>query len=1043
MLSPMKKFIQIILLTLCLFGIQTAFASLSLDAQGKHEIKGVIIGSDSNAPLAGVVVRLKENTKVFSISNANGEYSITVPSNDGTVVFEMLGYDTKEIKVTDAYLFSLVTMIVQANQLEEVVVVGFGTQKKESVVGAVQAVKPENLVVTSSNLTTSFAGNIPGVVATQTSGEPGFDNATFYIRGRSTFGYNTGAMIVLDGVEITSSMLNNIPPEAIESLSVLKDATATALYGSRGANGVVIVTTKEGRNSEKLTINATFDNTISMPTMVQDIADGVEYMELLNESRYNEARAVGNEYVPYYSAEKIDGTRRNLNPYVFPNNDWYHMMFKDFTMNQRVNISLRGGGKRVNYFLNSSIFNENGILKKPTETPLDIEMNNKKYLFQSNVTAMMTNTTKVSMKLNMQIQYNKTPYESTSDLFYYVMRANPVKFPAVLPAQEGDTYVRYGNNDTWDTGNTDLNPYARLSRGYKDRFYAYTTALLNVDQNLDMVTKGLSAKAMVSFYDYTYASTNRYMTPYYFKVTDYTVNPDGTYSYNTTQQGDPGNTYLTSTVSHSGYHEWALQGSVNYARKFKKHDVAADLVYHMKERVNNAVSADEEQLLPFREQGLAGRITYNYGQRYFVEANFGYNGSENFIAGKRFGFFPSAAVGWTISNERFFSPLKSVVTNLKLRGSYGKVGNDALSIRFPYLTSVVMDERTYTFGSNFKAIGAGYISAYGNEDATWEISNKFNAGIDLQLFKELDIAADWFYEHRYNIFMQRQSLAAIAGTSTNRPYGNIGEVDNSGIDLSVTYNHVANKDFTYSIRGTFTYAHNEIQAMDEPNYPEHNKHLSKVGHPMDSHRVLISEGLFTSQEEIDASPKQTFGTYSVGDVKYKDVNGDNIIDVNDFVYNDTPSIPEIQYGFGGNVKYKNFDFSVMFQGSARYQILMSNFWPFLDSSHFGYGITKYVADDHWSWDNNNKDAAFPRLTSTYVNTNNTQASTQYLRKANFLRLKSLEVGYSFKNYFRVYVSGSNLFYISPFKYWDPEKGNGNGLSYPLQRTVRLGIQFTY
>lgn len=1037
----MKRTKQFIALLLGLVAA-VLFAS-NLSAQGAKTIKGVVIGSDSNSPLSGVIVHLKENAKVFTTTNEKGEYSITVPSGSGTVVFELLGYDTKEIRVQDSFLFTLVTMIIQTNQLDEVIVVGFGTQKKESVVGAVQAVKPENLIVTSSNLTTSFAGNIPGVIAIQKSGEPGFDSATFYIRGRSTFGYNTGALIILDGVEITSSMLNNIPPEAIESMSILKDATATALYGSRGANGVLIITTKEGRNSEKLTINATFDNTFSMPTMIQEIADGVRYMELLNESCYNEARAAGQDYVPYYSDEKIDGTRRKLDPYVFPNNDWYQMMFKDFSMNQRLNVSLRGGGQRVNYFLNSSLFNENGILNKPKETPLDINMNNKKFLFQSNVSAMMTNYTKVSMKLNMQIQYNQTPYESTSDLFYYVMRANPVKFPAVLPAQEGDTYVRYGNNDTWDTGNTDLNPYALLSRGYKDRFYAYTTSILSVDQNLDMIAEGLSAKALVSFYNYSYASTNRYMSPYYFKVNSYSINPDGTYSYTTTQQGDPGNTYLTSSVSHDGYHEWSTQESINYSRKFGRHDVAADLVYHMKERVNNATSADEEQLLPFREQGLAGRITYNFSQRYFFEANFGYNGSENFIAGKRFGFFPSAAIGWTVSNEQFFTPLKDNVSNLKFRASYGKVGNDALSIRFPYLTSVVMGSRAYNFGSNFASKGAGYIGSYGNEEATWEISNKMNVGVDMTLFHDLSISADWFHEHRYNIFMQRQSLAAIAGTATNRPYGNIGEVDNRGVDLSLTCNHVVNNNFTFTLRGTFTYAHNEILAMDEPNYPEQNKHLSKVGHPMNSHRVLVSEGLFTSQEEIEASPRQHFGTYSVGDVKYKDVNDDGVVDANDYVYSDIPSIPEIQYGFGGSVRYHDFDFSVMFQGSGRYQLLMSNFWPFLDASHFGYGITRFVADDHWSWDNNNKYAAFPKLTSTYVNTNNTQASTQYLRKANYLRLKSIELGYSFKKYFRLYVSGSNLFYVSPFRYWDPEKGDGNGLTYPIQRTVRIGLQFTY
>ena len=1013
--------------------------------QAKKILNGIVIGSDGDTPLTGVVIYSKENPKEITTTDANGEYKFSVSPSTQTVVFEMMGYDTKEIKVADTYLFTLVTMIVQANALEESVVVGFGTQKKESLVGAVQAVKPTDLATSSSNLTTSFAGNIPGLIARQTSGEPGADGAAFYIRGVSTFGANSEALIVLDGVEITSSMLNNIPSEAIESMSVLKDATATALYGSRGANGVLIVTTKEGRNSEKISINASFDNTISMPTMVQEVADGVEYMELYNEALYNVARLSGANYIPYYSSEKIEGTRLALDKYVYPNNDWYDMLFKDFAMNQRFNVSLRGGGKKVNYFLNASIYNENGIIKEPKDALLDVELNNKKYMFQSNVTAQATKTTKVSMKLNMQIQYQDTPYESTSNLFYYTMRANPVRFPAVLPAQDGDTFVRYGNNDTWDTGSNDLNPYALMSRGYKEQYRSWMTASLNVDQDLNFITKGLTAKALVSFYNYSYAATNRYHTPAYFKIDPNSVvlNPDGTYGWEANTIGAEGTTYLTSEVSASGYHEWSMQGQINYARKFGKHDVSADVVYHMKEKVNNATSADEEALLPFRQQGLAGRATYNYGGRYFVEGNFGYNGSENFIEGKRFGFFPSAAIGWTVSNEKFFQPLKKVITNLKFRGSYGLVGNDALgdSNRFPYLTEVNMGSRGYVFGTNFASVGAGYISNYGNENATWEVAKKLNVGVDLELFDDLNIAVDWFHEYRNNIFMQRKSFASHGGVGGTLPYANLGETVNSGVDFSINYNKVVNSDFQYTLRGTFTYAHSEVMAMDEPIYTDLNRNLSKVGKPIYSNQYLIADGLFTSQEEIDNSPKQDFGSYTVGDVKYKDINGDGVVNTNDFVWSDVPYFPELQFGFGGSIKYKKWDANIMFQGSSRYEITTYNNHPFCDTKHFGYGIVQYIADDHWSWDNNNKDAKYPRLT-TVPSDNNTQASTLYSHDASFIRLKSAEVGFTYK-FVRFYVAGNNLFYLSKFNYWDPEKGRGNGLSYPLQRTVRLGFQFTF
>jgi len=1027
-----------VLAVVCLFG---AGVSEAQTAGKQITVSGMVISSADDSALVGVSVYV-EGTALGTTTNANGEYSLTVPADTKEVTFAYLGYDTKRIKAASAHLFKLVTLIEQANTMEDVVVVGFGTQKKESLVGAVQAVKPSDLTVTSSNLTTAFAGNVAGLISTQSSGEPGYDNATFYVRGVSTFGSNKSALIVLDGVEITATMLNNIPPESIESFSVLKDATATALYGSRGANGVVIVTTKEGRNSEKLKVNVTLENTFSMPTRVQDIANAADYMTLYNEAKYNDAKQTNTKYTPFYSEAQIDGARRHLNPYLFPDNDWYDMMFKDFAVNQRFNFTMRGGGQRVNYFLNASVFNENGIIRKPSETPLDVKMNNQKYLFQSNVAAYMTPTTKVSLKMNTQLWYNNTPAESTSDLFYWTMRVNPARFPAVLPAQEGDTFVRYGNNNSWDTGQNELNPYASLSSGYRNRYYSYLTSSFQVDQDLKMITKGLSAKAMISFYNYTYTTTTRKMTPFYYRVDDdYSINDDGTYNWTMSSIGAPGSTYLTSEVGHSGHREWSFQGTIDYAREFGKHDVGATLVYHMKEKVNNAIGSSEEDILPYREQGLAGRVTYSFDKRYYAEFNFGYNGSENFISGKRFGFFPSAAIGWTLSNERFFKPLKRVVDNLKIRASYGLAGNDALPDRFPYLTIVDMSGGyNYYFGSSFASPGkGGGITTYGNESATWEVAKKLNIGIDLGLFESLDLSVDYFEEKRSDIFMQRQSVPSSAGLEAQVPWGNLGKVNNRGVDMSLEFNKAFRDDLILTVRGTLTYAHNEVVAMDEPAY--RYKNLSKIGHSMNAHQVLVAEGLFTSEEEIANHPTQTFGTYTVGDIKYKDVNGDNVIDSNDRVWDDTPSIPEVMYGFGATLKYRKWDFSFLFQGAGNYQIRMYNHHPFCDSSHFGYGIAQYIADDHWSELYPDANAAYPRLTSV-PSDNNTQASTFYLRDAHYLRLKNAEIGFTIKN-FRIYAAGSNLFTVSPFDNWDPEMGGGHGLKYPLQRTVKLGLQYQF
>ena len=428
-----------------------------------------MISSADNKPIVGVSVYV-EGTTVGATSDINGNYTLKVPAGTKHVTFAFLGYDTKKIAVADVELFKLVTLIEASNVMDDVVVVAFGTQKKESLVGAVQVVRPSTLKVTSSNLSTSFAGKIAGVISTQSSGEPGADGANFWIRGISTFGANKSPLLILDGVEIVSEMLNNIPPEAIESFSILRDATATALYGSRGANGVMIITTKNGRQSEKMAINVRLESGISMPTRVQDIADGVTYMENYNEALRTRTPA-GETYVQHFSDEKITGTRNRLNPYVYPDNDWYSMLFKDFTVNENMNLNVRGGGKVVDYFLNASIFNENGILKKPAESKFNTNINSQKYLFQANVGAQLTRTTRVSLKMNTQLLFWHRPVEEVKDLFYYTMRANPVAFPAIYPkgsVEDLDDPI-FGNAPSWDGGSTDINPYALLSRGYGQR----------------------------------------------------------------------------------------------------------------------------------------------------------------------------------------------------------------------------------------------------------------------------------------------------------------------------------------------------------------------------------------------------------------------------------------------------------------------------------------------------------------------------------------------------------------------------------------------
>jgi len=1006
---------------------------------GEMTVAGTVISSADNQPIVGANIYV-EGTNVGTTTDAGGNYKLTVPASAKTVTVSFLGYDTKKISVRDIHLFKLITLADASNKLEDVVVVGFGVQKKESLVGAVQSVKPSDLQTSSSNLSTSFSGKIAGVIAVQKSGEPGADGANFWIRGISTFGSGQSPLLILDGVEITNQMLNNIPPETIESFSVLKDATATALYGSRGANGVMIITTKNGRDSEKMTINLRAEFGASAPTRVPKVADGITYMETFNEARTTRGEK------PYYSNEKIMGTKLGLDPYVYPNVDWYDMLFKDCTFNQNFNFNMTGGAKKIDYFLNASVYNENGIMRKPEASKFDTNINAQKYLFQANVSADATKTTRVSLKMNTQLHYRHAPIQSVSDLFAYAMTGMPCEFPATLPGEESDTFVRFGTNNAWNSGFF-TNPYAQLCRGYGDQFRGHFTSALTVNQNLDFITKGLSATGMATFYNRVYSAVYRSFTPFMYQLTDYNIDEAGNYSY-TSNSTNTGTTYLGTTRGKDGYRELAFQAKIDYARTFGKHDVGATIVYMQKERNMNISDEQEYAALPYRQQGLAGRVTYGFDKRYLFEANFGYNGSENFAAGKRFGFFPSVAVGWVISNEPFWKGIKEQVNLFKLRASYGLVGNDVISKdyadRFPYLTTVDMGQGyDVCIGNNFERKYGPILSVYGNPNATWEESRKLDIGVEIGLFDSLNIIFDWFKEKRSGIFMQRTSLPSTFGMSGITPWANIGKVDNSGVDISVDYNKAFSKDLILSLRGTFTYAHNEIVEMDEPKYKWAYQY--KAGHPINSIQCLIAEGLFRDEEEIASSPSQDIyaTTYPIrpGDVKYRDLNDDKIIDDNDMCWTGNPTVPEIIYGFGFSLKYKGFDCSAFFQGQGKVSILMYNYHPFATAATPGSGLMQWIADEHWSEDDPNPKALYPRLSPLW-NNNNTKASTLYVRNGKMLRLKTAEIGYTYKK-MRVYVSGTNLLTFAPFKYWDPEKGSGNGLGYPLQRTYNLGFQFNF
>ena len=1004
--------------------------------QEKKEIKvtgKVLDENDEGVPGANVVVK-GDKTK-GTMTDIEGNFTLTVPANT-VLVASFIGYTPTEFPL-NGKTNVILKIAPDAKQLDEVVVVGFGAQKKASVVGAVQTVKASELRSPSSTLSNSFAGRIAGVVAVQRGGEPGADGANFWIRGISTFASNTSPLVFIDNVEVSIGDLNALSPEVIEGFSILKDATATALYGARGANGVMLITTRNGKDMEKARINIRVQNSFTQPTKTVKVADGIDYMIARNDAVLNRTPNAQ----PYYSEEVIEGTRKQLNPYIYPNVDWENYLFKDFTTTQSANVNVTGGGKRVTYFLSGTLNNDNGMLKKDSKNNFDNNINQLRLSLQANVGVNLTSTTKANVRLNAQVLDYSGSAAGTDAIYQGIFEAPPVMFAPVLPAQNGEDYILFGNRNGGPVSGRYRNPYAEMVRGYSEKNESTMIASLDLEQDLKFIVPGLKAKGLISFKNWATTNVVRSFDPYVYGIKDYEQGANGEYTY-TYEAITKGSKALSTSTSNGGDRLLNYQLSLDYAQTFAdKHNVGAMLVYLQRDYNQNA-PADFYATLPVRNQGIAGRVTYGYDDRYMIEANFGYNGSENFGEGKRFGFFPSVAIGYNISNENFFTPLRKVISNLKIRGSYGKVGNSSTDSRFPYLTYVNLSGASYIFGNNWQNKGTGaIITRYGAAGARWETGIKADMGVELNLFNSLNITFDWFTETRKDIFMRRNIVPAESGiTGDLRPYANLGKVKNQGVDLNIEYNKAFSRDLIASLKGSFTYAKNTLLEADEPSYPEEEAYRSEIGKPLNRYTGLIAMGLFKDEADVENSPEQTFSpNLKPGDIKYKDLNGDGKIDSNDMTEIGDPTVPQIVYGFGGSVQYKSFDFSVFFQGVAKTSLMMQNIHPFTSDQTT---LLDFIAKDYWTEENPNPNAEYPRLISNLDSHNNFMNSTYWLRSAAFLRLKNVEIGYTYK-VARLFISGQNLLTFSPFKHWDPELGGGKGLTYPNLRVATIGLQLTF
>lgn len=1011
---------------------------------------GVVTDSNTGEPLVGATIKVA-GTNDGTTTDVDGRFEIRA-SKGATLEVSYLGYTSKKIKVTDVKVLTI-TLSDQAQMLEGAVITAFGTaQKKETVTGSIQTVRPTDLKVPATSLSTAFAGRLSGVIAYQRSGEPGNNGANFFVRGVSTMSKATSPLIVMDGVEISQGDLNAIDPEIIESFSVLKDATATAMYGTRGANGVLIIKTKSGADLDRPVIGVRVESWVNTPTKVPKTVDGVTFMRMYNEAVRNQ---MSGDLL--YSDDKINGTMQGLNPYVYPNVDWYKELFKSATWNQRANFNVRGGTSKITYFMNINASHETSMLKDVSSKyfSYDNATSYMKYAFQNNVDFNISKNSKLSLHLNVQLTNmhgmltNKNG-GGVEDVFKAIMGTNPVDFPITYPKQ-GEEWYRWGG---LLAGNYNpVNPVAEASAGYRDDFSSTVVANINYDQKLDFITKGLSFKTLFSFKNWTLNNKYRVQNYNRYQLTDYAANPsvEGGYDFTTKPIANPEKYILENHFYTKGDRRYYFQTYLDYNRAFGDHTLSGMLLFNIDE-YNSNVNSDLLSSLPKRRMGLAARLSYDYKYRYMVEVNAGYNGSESFAKGHRWGFFPSISLGWNVSEEPFFEPLKNTVKQLKLRASYGLVGNDQVGAqgeelqRFAYQTIIELNNSpgfTSGYGGQSRERKGFVYKRFENNKLTWEVGRKLNVGFDLNVM-DIKLTVDAFREIRSNIFQKRAAIPSYYGTAATAVYGNLAKVKNWGFDLAADYGKNITKDLSVEFRGTFTFARNKVLEYDDP--VATRPALRQVGRSLNTYFGYVADGLYIDDADIANSAKSTLGNIAIapGDVKYvdqPDQNGeyDNKIDANDRVQLGYPHVPEIIYGFGPSISYKKWDLSFFFQGQANVSLMMKDFEPFGTQSK--NNVLQWIADDYWGKDNQNPNARYPRLTK-YNNRNNMQESTYWLRNAAFLRLKSLEVGYKFK-FGRVYASATNLANFSAFKLWDPEMGGGAGMSYPLQRTFNIGLQLTF
>lgn len=1017
----------------------------------KRVITGIVIASDDNSPIIGANVWLK-NSSVGTITDVNGKYSITIDGVGGVLEFSYIGMKKQEVAIGDQKSINL-TMSPDTEVLDEVVVVGYGHQKKESVVGAISTIDMAKINVPGSSISNVLAGQLAGIVAVSRSGEPGKSSAAdFYIRGVSSFKGSATPLVLVDGIE---RELDLVDTDDIATFSILKDASASAVYGVRGANGVILLTTKKGKEG-KPQINVRAEAGMTSPTKMPKMIGSPEWAEMYNE-------ASGTEF---YKPDVIGKYRDGSDPDLFPNVNWQKTMFNDLASNQRVNLSITGGGDVVRYYVSGSFYNEGSIFKSSKGNyDYDSSINYQKFNFRANVDISVTKSTTLNVNMANIYENKMSPSGMGQDqnwtddnLWGYTIQTSPNAFPR----EYSDGTI------SAPSSNSGYNPWNLLIHsGYREQYWNSAQSLIGLQQDFGAICeplKGLTGNFKFSWDAWNTSTQRRSKEPTQYHASG--RDDDGALIF-----GEPirtGGGELDYDVKAAGTRTTYMEASLNYDRIFgEKHRVGALFLYNHKIH-NETQVKDKFKSLPYKNQGIAGRVTYGFKDTYFAEVNMGYNGSENFARGHRFGFFPAVAAGWMISNEKFFEPLTNVVDMLKVKGSYGIVGNDDIggSRRWIYESTIVGSGNgfDYHYGEAGGSPGSGQgirIGDVENLRVSWEEAKKTNIGIEFSLFNKVKIQADYFHESRTGIFLARQGLPGIVGLSSV-PYTNIGETLNQGFDGTIEYSQKVGNVFL-TARGNFTYNRNELINNDAPDWQY--KYQNQIGKPFGSGGALqpfglVALGLFESQDEIDNSPEQMFGEYRVGDIKYQDINGDGIINSQDRIAMGYTNLPEIVYGFGATAQWKNWDINVFFQGVGHTTFFLSGSSvksPFSSGNLERASINQDVYNNVWKSTNTaeqNANVLYPRmgLSGAAGSGNNSEQSSWWMRNGSFLRLKNFEVGYTlpkalmsktFVKTLRVYLSGNNLLTFSQFKLWDPEKGNGDGNGYPPNRVVTIGLSANF